>query len=230
MRRWLLLALVGCADPATTVGIPSLQSAVQGPGGPKWVAVDDTLTTWPNWTTASEVVANDTGLVDVVSAFGGSPYHARFVLVRPLTRSTVIPYTAVDATGRHSRSADLSVTLAPVPPATDLQVTGVAWTTPGRLWVELKATNHGALAPAYALQSSPLNGLTFLSKVNDRCVSDLPPGKVTCARPALGTGAVVMDTLRFSGTGFVQVTFFILQPNPDTNQSNQSATVTAIVP
>jgi len=230
MWRWLLFALVACAEPTTMVGIPSLQSTTQTPAGQKWVAVDDTLTTWPNWTTASEVIANDTGLVDVVAATGGSPYHARFVLVRPLSHSTAIPYTAVDATGRHAKSASLSVTLAPTPLATDLQLTGVAWTTAGKLWVELKATNNGPLAPAYVLQSSVLSGLTFLTKANDRCVSDLPVGKVTCARPALGTGAVITDTLRFAAAGFVQVTFFILEPNPDFNQSNQSATITAIVP
>src|SRR6185436_4003269 len=178
--------LVACAEPTTMVGIPSLQSTIPASAGTRWVAVDDTLTTWPNWTTASEVIANDTGLVSVVAATGGSPYHVHFVLVRPLTQSTVIPYTAVDGTGRHSKSANLAVTLAPSPPATDLQLTGIAWTTPGRLFVELRATNNGPPAPAYVLQSGVLNGVTFLSKTNDRCVSDLPVGNVTCVRPALG--------------------------------------------
>lgn len=73
--------MLACADPSGPVrlGPVPLASTIPVPMGPPWVAVDDTLTTWVGWGTASQVLANDSGLVNVmaasaVSGISVSPY------------------------------------------------------------------------------------------------------------------------------------------------------------
>lgn len=125
--------MLACADPSGPVrlGPVPLASTIPVPMGPPWVAVDDTLTTWVGWGTASQVLANDSGLVNVmaasaVSGISVSPYHRQWVRYQSsVVGSDTVAYTAVDTTGTVSRSAKLVVSVLPVPASTNLFITGI---------------------------------------------------------------------------------------------------------
>jgi len=201
------------------------------------VAVNDTITTWPHWMVPVQVLANDTGLVDVVTASArtGSavPYHHSFVNYTPMgIGSDVVAYTAMDSATTTMKGALLFVTVAPAPPAADLQLTAGTYTTPGRLHVILRSSVAGATGvPASGLRSDQLSaGVVFRTRQNDRCVADLPLGKVSCYRPGIAVGVARTDTLTFTASGWVTLAFTLASPASDPVPANNRAVVTAYVP
>lgn len=233
----LIAATVASCNVAETMSPPILLFAtIPNPTGDP-VAADDTITTWPNWMIPVQVLANDTGLVDVTSAtasIGGAlPYHRSFVNYTPAgVGAAVVTYDATDSTRLVLRRARLFVTVAPTPAATDVKLTASAYTMPGRVHVILRSSTVGPVdAPATGFRSDPLpSGVVFRSKQNDRCTTDVPVGQVSCYRLGLPVGVTRTDTLAFTAKGNVTLSFRIVSPALDPALANNRATVTAYVP
>lgn len=232
MRKYLaVLALTACAANAPApVAVVGMRSTIPAPMGPPWVAVDDTVTTWVGWGAVVQVLANDTGLVNVVSA---GAYHRQWVVVRPALGAGVdtVEYVAVDTTGVHADTGQLVVTVAGTPMAVDLSVSAVSVSASGKLTVILTTTVSGGDAAEVRFRSGVLPpGWVFRSRQDDRCVGDMPIGRVTCQRPRMSAGTTRVDTLRFTGHGPINLLFRVTNPGGDYYAANDTAAVVAVVP